>query len=236
MERGMRTSLLNLDPVVEQAASPLGRAPVNAAASAAPAPAPAPTPPETYQDRAVDFEIVFGRRQVASTGLVLMVVLACVSGVSYLIGKSTAAKASATVGVLNSATVPPAPVTTPAHAQPAQVKTAPALPALDKTTEFSKIQGPLFAEAVVGQVYIQVGAIDKGLAGVWAEGLRTHGLPGFVAPGPSDKIWRVLVGPLPEPKSYEQAKSILDQLGIATFGRKYTEAPAAPSVPTSPQH
>jgi cell division septation protein DedD len=58
--------------------------------------------------------------------------------------------------------------------------------------------------------------------------LRTHGLAAFVASGPSDKIWRVVIGPLPDPKSYEQAKGILDQLGIAEFGRRYSDTPAAP--------
>lgn len=221
------TSFLNLDPPVEQASVSHGSSSSNATAApsqaSASSPAPAsdavPAPPKHYEEPAVDFEIVFGRRQVASTGLLLMVVLACVSGVSYLIGKSTAAKAPAPASVVSAATA--APVHVPASAPPASVK-IPAAP--EKRPAVSQDQGPLFAEAVTGKVYIQVGAIDKGLAGVWAEGLRTHGLAAFVATGPSDKMWRVLIGPLPEPRDYEQAKSVLDQLGIATFGRKYTDA------------
>jgi cell division septation protein DedD len=65
-----------------------------------------------------------------------------------------------------------------------------------------------------------VGAVDRGLAGIWAEGLRTHGLDAFVAPGPTDKMWRVVIGPLPNPDAYQRAKTKLDELGINTFGRK----------------
>jgi cell division septation protein DedD len=78
----------------------------------------------------------------------------------------------------------------------------------------------LYGEQVQGKVYLQVGAVEKGLAGIWAEGLRTHGLNAFVAPGPSDKMWRVVIGPLPNPEAYQHAKEMLDQLGINTFGRK----------------
>lgn len=229
------TSLLNLDRT-ERASAPLGSTSFNAAAAApaaypAPAaassPAAAPASTRAYADEGADFEIVFGRRQMASTGLVLMVALACVSGVSYLIGKSAGAKAPA-----NAAATAPAPVQTPAAANPPATSARPAAAAVlppktaeaVKAPEAPKDQAPLFAEAVSGKVYIQVGAIEKGLAGVWAEGLRTHGLEAFVSTGPSDKMWRVLIGPLPDPQAYEQAKTVLDQLGIATFGRKYTDA------------
>jgi cell division septation protein DedD len=68
-----------------------------------------------------------------------------------------------------------------------------------------------------------VGVIEKGLAAVWAEGLRTHGLEAFAAPGPSDglNLWRVLIGPLPDPQAYQRAKDVLDTLGLTNFGRRY---------------
>ena len=182
----------------------------------------------------MDFEIVFGRRQVASTGLVLIVVLACFSGVSYLIGRSAGAKtgapatATAVKAAEASTAVTPAPVTA-APVKAAAVTAPPAIAAPDP----SKPQAPLFAEAISGKVYIQVGAIDKGLAGIWAEGLRAHGLDAFVSTGPSDKMWRVLIGPLPDPQSHQHAKDTLDSLGIATFGRKYSDQPAA-AAPKAP--
>jgi cell division septation protein DedD len=253
MERWMRTSLLNLDQPVERTPAPAGHLPfkpegvgktaasgVAPAASAAPevaavaADASAPQP----QDN-LDFEIVFGRRQVASTGLVLMVVLACFSGVSYLIGRSAGAKAGVTAATAPAtAAIAPQESVVQAPAEAAAATADPATSAPPASTPAtvapgaSKPQAPLFAEAISGQVYIQVGAIDKSLAGIWAEGLRTHGLDAFVAAGPSDKMWwRVLIGPLPDPQSYQRAKNTLDGLGITTFGRKYSEDLAAPAGP-----
>ncbi len=196
----------------------------------APSPAFASTPSpnaSSYEGDGVDFEIVFGRRQVASTGLVLLVILACFSGLSYLIGKGVATKAPlADAEPLGAPAVTPAP-TAPA-AKPAAEPLLLAASASARGLDASKPQPPVYAEAISGKVYIQVGAIDKGLAGVWAEGLRTHGLPAFVATGPSDKTWRVLVGPLADPPAFKAAKEMLDQLGISTFGKRYESQSVAP--------
>lgn len=259
MERWMRTSLLNLDQPVDLTPSSAGSPPVKpegarrtaapaaaGAQAAAPAPTAVPAPaPLTGQDEA-DFEIVFGRRQVASTGLLLIVLLACFSGASYMIGRSAGANsgdAPATAAATPSVAETPAPkpAEDPAAVTAAPVKTATSalmtgVPVTSTPVTGSpgaaKPQAPLFAEAISGQVYIQVGAIDKSLARIWAEGLRAHGLDAFVAAGPSDKMWwRVLVGPLPDPQSYQRAKDTLDGLGITTFGRKYSEELVAPKAP-----
>ncbi len=193
----------------------------------------------------MDFELVFGRRQLASTGLVLLVILAIFSGVSYVIGKTAGTRspaASANAAAPNSAPEDGA-VQPESPAAVSSKSVATAAPAPVKPFTGAKDQGPLFADAIAGQIYMQVGAIDRGLAGVWAEGLRTHGLNAFVSPGPSDKVWRVLVGPLPDLQSYQRAKDVLDGLGIATFGRrsgdtlasaKPADAPA-PQPPSTPQ-
>jgi cell division septation protein DedD len=66
-------------------------------------------------------------------------------------------------------------------------------------------------------------AVDKGIAAVFVAGLRSHGFQSIVAPGPSDKQYRVLIGPLPNAAKYTQAKDKLDQLGLTTFGRRYQQ-------------
>lgn len=217
------TSFLNLDTQVQPAAPPLVSPSSPAAPSTIRAEAPASLQAsdsgqvaEKTSEENVDFEIVFGRTQIASTGLVIMVVLAFFSGVSYLIGKTTGARVPATP-----ASTPVAAPTTPTAAKAVAPVAVPAAPAAAPSAVSTKPEPPLFAEAVSGQVYLQVGAIEKGLAGIWAEGLRTHGLDSFVAPGPSDKVWRVLVGPLPDPAAFQQARTVLDSLGIDTFGKRY---------------
>jgi hypothetical protein len=248
----MRNSLLNLDLAVEVAPAPStapavrgqagGAFATATAAAAAPAlstdPDPAPVldctaePPPASQTRESDeeFEIVFGRSQLASTSLVLIVVLACFSGVFYLIGKAIGKTAAtqAPSQMTPAAVVKPAGDLLPAKAPlPVNAPVAVVTPAPVMTQQASIPQPPVFAEAEVGKVYIQVGAIEKGLAGVWAEGLRAHGLTAFVATGPSNNTWRVLVGPLPDPQTFQRAKDTLDRLGIATFGKKYLGEPTA---------
>jgi hypothetical protein len=179
----------------------------------------------SHDNDGADFEIAFGRRQLASTGLVLIVVLACFSGVSYLIGRSGGTRIS------DVATAPSTALLIPAA--PAPAKKAAEVPALTMLPEASNPKAPVFGVALAGNVYIQVGAIEKELAGIWAEGLRTHGLDAFVATGLNDNEWRVLVGPLPDPQSYQRAKDTLDNLGITTFGRRYISSDSPDAVPAA---
>ena len=73
----------------------------------------------------------------------------------------------------------------------------------------------------MGKVYIQIGAVERGMATLLAEGLRTHGFDSFVAPGPNDKVFRVLIGPLPNPATFQQAMATVNALELANFARKY---------------
>jgi hypothetical protein len=190
----------------------------------APQEAKAPAAPQLSPlglDEQADFEIVLGRGQVASTMLLVLVVLVVFGGGGYVIGKSASPK----VAVVQAAAPAPsalAPVEKPAPAaMKAPEAPAPAVSAPVVSAPLSaSLSAPLFSEQEPGKVYLQVGAVDKGLAGIWAEGLRTHGLAAFVAPGPTATVWRVVIGPLPTPQSFEQAKATLDRLGINTFGRK----------------
>jgi cell division septation protein DedD len=212
------TSLLNLEHYTEPSAPVAGKA-----HELAPAPAAAPAVEKDVEKESVDYEIVVGRRQVAGAALVAIVLLAVFSGFSYLIGKSMGPEP-----VLAAAPAPaaPAPVlqipVTPALPAPAP---APIAAALIANVAPRSSTAPIFADAIPGKVYLQAGIIDKGLAAIWVEGLRTHGLDAFVAAGPSDGLglWRVLVGPLPDSQAFQRAKDTLDRLGVNTFGRRYQQ-------------
>jgi hypothetical protein len=164
-----------------------------------------------------EFEIVLGRRQIAGTALLAMVLLVVFCGLAYSIGKSMMAENLASV--LPAQPMPSARAVNPAPALPAgrlPAEQAPIAPIRTTTA-------PLFGAVIPGQVYLQTGIIAKGSAATWAEGLRGHGLDAFVAPGPDDGLgmWRILVGPLPDPKVYQQAKNILDALGVPNFARTF---------------
>ena len=157
-----------------------------------------------------DYEIVLGRAHFAGIGLAAIVLVAVFSGVAYSIGKSMAS--TAVVDATPALAVPLPEPPTPAPAAPAPIS------AQEQTKTPA---APLFGDEVTGKVYLQVGAIEKGLAAIWAEGLRTHGLDAFVAPGPGDKQWRVVIGPLPDSQAFQRAKDTLDRLQVNTFGRRY---------------
>src|SRR5215471_4263843 len=111
-----------------------------------------------------EFEIVVGRRQIASILFLGTVIAAVLCSMSYLAGKALALKK--TVAVEQS---PPAPPLITLNQEPAKPEPKP--------------EPPLFADPVKGAVYIQMGAVERGVAVIFAEGLRKHGFDSFVAPG-----------------------------------------------------
>ena len=196
-----------------------------------------------------EFEIVLGRRQIASVLFVATVILALFSAVSYLAGKSISPKkitpgmaavpasavlampaavspASSPASAIDGNIVPyvPPPAATPAtkvaktRARNANASTTSVAAAVlpEVSTE-----APMFAEPVAGGMYLQMGAVGKGAAAIFAGGLRKQGFPSFVAAGPSESQYRVLIGPLWDTVTYNRTKDALDRMGVNTFGRTY---------------
>ncbi len=228
------TSLLNLGEA-GQAAEPKLKAPERSENARAESVRAADVSSIAVDDE--DFEIVLGRRQIASTGLLLTVAVAFFSGVSYLIGKSSVVRSPAAGQATETAqpqsaaaareTPPPAPLTAKEQAakdQGAKEQTVNAGQAPQPGTQLVQLSSaPLFAQEINGETYLQVGIIEKGVAMLWAEGLRTHGLDAFVAPGPNDALWRVVIGPLANQQAFRNAKTELEKFGITAFGRVYRE-------------
>jgi len=174
-------------------------------------PAAASAPPESTEKAAptataepAEFEIVIGRRQLSSLLFVAIVVIVTFSAVSYLVGRSV----------------------TPREVSAAAAQTAPVaapIPVVDATIApaTTRAEPPIFADPMPRKTYIQMGAVEKGLAIIFAEGLRRRGLDGFVAPGPNDKLFRVLIGPFADEAVYKRVKNQVDQIGLNTFPRRY---------------
>lgn len=189
------------------------------------------TAPEATLPETGEYEIVLGRAQIASWLFVAVVVVAVCSSLAYLAGKSTGTKkASASPAEVKPPSPPSATATQAAPAAPpAPMSTAlptasivvPPKSDMQTALKTAKSTQPLFGEPETGKVYIQMGAVEKGMASILAEGLRSHGFDAFVAPGPTDRIFRVLIGPLPDPESFRQAKAAVDAIELSTFARKY---------------
>jgi cell division septation protein DedD len=161
-----------------------------------------------------EFELVVGRRQIAGLAFVSLVILAVCAGGSYLIGKGVAGASASDLPAAGAAVpAPEAPAMPVAASVPEEAPAAPPL-APDK---------PLYANPIKGIIYIQMGAVEKGISEILAEGLRRRGFDSFVAPGPTDRIFRVLIGPFHSADEYQAAKNVLDRMGLETFARRYQE-------------
>ena len=157
-----------------------------------------------------DYEIVLGRPQIASWLFVGIIAVVICSSLAYLAGEKIAARNTAVISA------PAAPV----PAVPGSVE-LPQASALVTPVKTQKPPAPMFAEPELGKVYIQIAAVERGMAVLLAEGLRSHGFDTFVAPGPNDKLFRVLIGPLPDPAAFRQAMLTVNALDLANFARKY---------------
>ncbi len=169
------------------------------------APAPAAGDFSPLEEPVQDFEIVLGRRQVAGVMFLATVVVVLCSAGGYVAGRG---KAASMAPAIHPVALPPAPAAVP---KPAPVE-----------------EPAIFGEVLPGQLYIQMAAVERGMAVIFAEGLRKKGLFAFVAPGPSEKIFRVLIGPLRDAEATKLAQARVSELGLATFLRRY-EANNRPS-------
>ncbi len=166
---------------------------------------------------ATDYEIVLGRAQIASWLFVGVIAVAICSSLAYLAGERIAAGNAAALSVPAAPAPPPAPAL-PVVPEAADLSEA-SIIAAPKADQ--KSVAPLFAEPETGKVYIQIGAVERGMAMLLTEGLRGHGFDAFLAPGPNDKLFRVLIGPLPDPAAFRQAMVTVNALDLASFARKY---------------
>ena len=168
-----------------------------------------------------EYEIVLGRAQIASWLFVGVVAVAICSSLAYLAAEKIATKKAAALSRATPPTpVAPRPVVTPVELPQASIMVAPKAD-LAVLAKNQKPGLPLFAEPEMGKVYIQIAAVERGMAMLLTEGLRSHGFDSFVAPGPNDKLFRVLIGPLPDPASFRQAMVTVNAMDLANFARKY---------------
>ena len=188
-------------------------------------PAPPAVSATTAATASADYEIVLGRAQIASWLFVGVVAVAICSSLAYLAAEKIAAKKiaaiSRTAPIAPPASVAPPPVAASAELPAASIVATPKTTDLASLVKNQKTAPPLFAEPEMGKVYIQIAAVERGMAMLLSEGLRSHGFDSFVAPGPNDKVFRVLIGPLPDPAAFRQAMVTVNSMDLANFARKY---------------
>jgi cell division protein FtsN len=151
--------------------------------------------------------LVLESRQLTAVSLGAVLLVGLVAGIGYVAGRSVSA------GQL--ATAPAPAIEAPAPAPPA-VTVAPAPSPLPATVEPSYLD----PEQARGQRFLQVCAVERGVAEVFLEVLARKGFTGRIAPGPDAKTFRVLVGPLTTTEIAE-TRSALERAGFTAFVRNY---------------
>ncbi|MBX9600404.1 MAG: hypothetical protein K2X35_05350 [Bryobacteraceae bacterium] len=164
--------------------------------------------PTPEPSAAADFEIVMGRAQVASVAFVVLTLIAIAASVFYVAGR------------MSMPVEPPRIDFAPPDARPGLLRGAPAAPA-PRPANAALFAEPVFREPQAGEVFLQMAAVERGVGAVFCEGLRRMGFPAIVAPGPDERIFRVLIGPIPSSSEMSRIKKSLEDAGLSTFLRRY---------------
>ncbi len=195
-----------------------------------------------------EFEVVLGRRQIASCLFAGTVLVAIFAAGSYFAGKMSTPSCAAAASLPTNVPIPIASSqdssiiekTTNAQETAASVKqngfpfvaTAAAssvgMPDTSSATDSPAglaefpVTGtlPLFVNPQQGALYLQMGALDKNMSAIVAEGLRERGYKSFVAPGASEKLYRVLVGPFANPDEYKRVKTETESIDVNAVARE----------------
>jgi hypothetical protein len=169
------------------------------------------------------FELVFGPRQIGAVLFVAVAVVGICSAIAYVAGKTAAAATRAQA--------PPPPIVAVTPPPPPQVVRVPAPPAA-RESEPPRV-ATLFQVALPnpGETYLQVAAVPKGVADVYAAGFTAQGRHAVLAPASTEAIVRVLVGPFRDKEDMAEAKTALQTAGFNPFVREYTSSEMEASNP-----
>jgi cell division septation protein DedD len=120
---------------------------------------------------------------------------------------------------------PPAGGEATATPPPAPPPTAEATPAAKPPSAATTAAGsgtPLYPEPAPGQTFLQVAAVRRAEAESLVDVLKRKGFPALVAPGPSETLFRVLVGPLKDEDDIARTRQRLEEAGFrSSYVRKY---------------
>jgi cell division septation protein DedD len=180
-----------------------------------------------------EFEVLLGNRQLLSLFFIVVILFGVFFTMGYVLGRNTGTRSEAPVaasrlpeaparqaaGGFAETAVEPAP--SPSTAPPSSVEPAPAQPLAAPPETAARPQPPELetASAVVsepsgGQTYLQVVAGKRPEAELIIEVLKKKGFPARLAPGPSEAMFRVLVGPLPDASAVTATRADLEKAGF----------------------
>jgi cell division septation protein DedD len=184
------------------------------------------------------YELVVGNRQLLSAFFLIVILFGVFFALGYIVGRnsSPSQKALAEAGGpaarddRPAAAVPPAARSTVSEAPVGrnpdqrgtitQPETKAAQQAAPGAEEPPVSAAAPAAEPGSGQVYLQVAAVKRQEADVVAEVLKKKGFPAHVGRGPTEDLFRVLVGPFRDASSLTKTRSDLEAAGFKSIVRK----------------
>ena len=192
---------------------------------------------EADAPEASEFELVLGNKQLLSVFFIVVVLLGVFFTMGYIVGRNSSPidgtrrsegydRGDAPSAVPAAAKQQNAPVAI-AEAQPAANEATPAVKVEPPAATPETAQKPIDIPAVsstqpeAGRTYLQVVSVAKPQAEALAEVLAKRGFRAFVAAGPDDKTFRVLVGPAADITDVGKLKSDLEAVGMKPFVKKY---------------
>lgn len=179
-----------------------------------------------------EFEVSLGNKQLLSIFFIVVILLGVFFTMGYLMGRNSAFSGAPPMAARNEAPTPAAsgfantysgtdlssgpsptltvPATTP---PPAPVGTK---PPVRETVSPAASAGP-----VSGQTYLQVVASTRAEVDLVVSVLKKKGFHAVTAPGPSEGVFRALVGPLADAAAIADSRAGLEKAGFKPILRKY---------------
>ena len=181
---------------------------------------------QTDQDH--EFELVLGNKQLFSLLFLVFVLLGVFFAMGYAMGRTSAPAAE--VARQNSTTQPE--VTAPPAGRPSAAEGSalpPTIPAPESAARPSQpapaqptaVATASFIDPKPGEVFLQVSAVARPEAELLVEVLSRKGFRASMAPGPTDKLIRVLVGPAASEADLAKLRTDLEQSGFKAMVRRY---------------
>jgi cell division protein FtsN len=192
-----------------------------------------------------EFEVLLGNKQLLSVFFIVVILFGVFFTMGYVLGRhsvsggyaqlpSRAAAPSAPAqpsGFSDTSSPASAQQTGPAETAPA-AEEAPAKTGTQPQQQMPAAEPPhpaaapraaaqVPSEPAAGQVFLQATAAKRQDAEVVASVLKQKGFPVVLAPGPTDAVLRVLVGPFSDSDGLAKARAGLEAAGFKPFLRKY---------------
>lgn len=180
-----------------------------------------------------EFEVLLGNKQLISLFFVVVILLGVFFTMGYLLGRNSGsgvaipaaarkeAPPTAARGFPNTYSgtdLPSAPSPVPS-APAARPDASPAVQTRPPVRETVSPAAP--TEPVSGQAYLQVIASTRAEVDLVVSVLRKKGFRALTAPGPSEGVFRALVGPLENAAAVAETRAGIEKAGFKTYLRKY---------------